>query len=724
MAFLAPIAAAIGGAISTVAGVVGGIGAAIGSAVGAVTSFLSSTVVGVVGAIGSAVSGAFSLVKALVGSSAPAAAQSAIGVAQTLGGGGAGVIGTVTSFFHDVGTLVTGIVEPIGNFVGQIRDFVNNINQNFIQPIRDVVTGTYQAWESLKTSLANDVHEGILGFLKIPGDLADALTSVDAQFSRATQTLGEFNQQIAAESLVPGIGGRVGDSIDGLLGQLKTYGQPGYETIGQFPQVMLSGLPSAAEVANAIGTWLNNTGHATGPMATIINWLGDALSLLPAFEAAIRPRMRRIEQDANSSLPETPLDPSQVVRAMYRGIMSTAEGQAELLRHGISPDRLQVMIENESWLPSLAELILLVQRQAISADDAAKVATDKGLSAADWIAFQNAVQEPPNPLEAIRFQARRQGAEAVSILASLRQDAPQEVQEYERERVRRGDTGDMDWVNHWKVPPLEWWITRYLRGIGSLEEMYAAATAEQIPPEIIPDLVSIYQRTVELWMIPDMIASGIMTEAESIGYLHYIGLGDRDAQLIVQYGLGKAKAPVAGQAADLSKISAASAKTMFEDGIINQDQYLEVLTAHAYSAEAAELTVALTVQEQAIAQRKTNATYIVDQVNAGILSESDGVSQLYALGYTTEEVFTYVQKIKSTKVAKTKQLSASELKDALLYGVIGPTQWATSMQQIGYQNGDITTLYGVFLAQHGEPPVPIGSVGSGQALGASLGLLG
>ena len=42
---------------------------------------------------------------------------------------------------------------------------------------------------SLRDFIKGDLHSGIMGILKLPGDVADALTSVDASFSRAIQQL-------------------------------------------------------------------------------------------------------------------------------------------------------------------------------------------------------------------------------------------------------------------------------------------------------------------------------------------------------------------------------------------------------------------------------------------------------------------------------------------------------------------------------------------------------
>ena len=156
----------------------------------------------------------------------------------------------------------------------------------------------------------------------------------------------------------------------------------------------------------------------------------------------------------------------------------------------------------------------------------------------------------------------------------------------------------------------------------------------------MPDLVRVFQRTIEMWMIPDIVATGIMDHATAVAYARYIGMGERDADLLVQYGESKAKAPAAGQAAELAKISAAQAGQMFDDAIIDRNTYIEILLAHGFSQQAAELTVALDVQKGAIASRKATATQLVAQVDLGQITEAAMTSELYRLGYSAGEVAT------------------------------------------------------------------------------------
>ena len=387
--------------------------------------------------------------------------------------------------------------------------------------------------------------------------------------------------------------------------------------------------------------------------------------------------------------------------------MSGAEVADEVARQGISPARLDVLKQLELFLPSPELALRMLYRGVISQADFDAICKKQALSDADIAALQATFLEPVNPREIGAWAARKQAFDANFMPAAGAQPPPAEMVAAYEPRFTSPEVAKWDWLAHWKVPGLEWWFTAWARGMRTQEEFRLAAQSDNVPPDVIDDLIPIFQETVQLWMIPDMLSTGIMSDAEALAYLHYIGMGDQDAALIMKYGKAKMKAPAAAQAADLAGLSVAQAKTMYTEGIVTKAQYGELLTAHGYGVEAVTLTIALTDQEQALAALKQQNTDLVNEVNAGTITAADAVAAMYKNGYTTAQVDAVVLKFKAAKSATAKPISATDLDAMRVDGIIDVSIWKEGYANLGYAPLWIDRLDQLFLTKHpGVSDVP------------------
>lgn len=617
-----------------------------------------------------------------------------------------GIFWNIDTFINSSAQFLSGAIKPIHDFVSNISDFVNKLNSNLIEPIRSLSTNILSAVHVFSGQIAADVHQGILGFLKIPGDLADALTSVDAQFGRAMQQLGHFNRQTADESLVPGLAGPISDGFKALVAQFQAVEPATTLPVGALSNVNLSEPGQSDIMRKLVAQWEASLKDLPGVVGTVFNLMWHSFQNLLALTATTEPALAEARQSANEALPVTTLSMGDVVTALYRGIISQDAANTEALREGLSTDRLKVLIENAAWLPSLRENLFMLWREMITETDALVVAKQHGLNESDWKILQASTQSPPRVGDAINMAQRRTAAAAGHLASSYSQDAPEGVARAALENGERSDTANTAWVNHWRSPDMQWWMTAHARGLVPLSDVYQAAEAQGIPSEVIPNLYPVYTEVVQLWMIPDILAAGLMTDQEATQYLAYLGVGDRDAKVILDWGKSKQSAPVAAQAADLSKISATQARDMFNAAIINQDEYQSILIEHGYSATAAELTVALDAQNQAIADRKATAQGLVNEFKAGQITKDDAVAQLYTLGYSTPEVDKYANEMKAASTANARLPSESQLDAMLGAGILSRSDWGTAMVALGFSPKWVVSLYELWVNKNGEPPNP------------------
>ena len=664
MAFIPAIIGIIASATSTVAGIASTVGGAIASTVGEVAGSVAGISASVVDSVTSSASAAIS----------------------ALGSGAGDLFDFLNKAIDAAGQVEKSVVSPIAGFIDKVSAFVNKINDELVKPITDSVLTTYTAVENLIGELHADVHGGIKGILAIPDAIAGALTAVDAQLGRAMQELGLANKEVVTGSLLPGMGtiftgplGSIATAASGLSGSKLNL-------LDQIGRVQLSNCLDSSvfetKLESVTGALKANEGIVGefGRLLMTIFWV------LPYLAESVRNDIACFAQTVNEKNPVELLGLSQIVRAQYRGILSAESAANEAAKLGLSADRLKVLRENEAFLPGPSDAFTMLFRGVISQEQLDSVLSRQALSPSDIAALQSIYLDPPSARETLGLYARKQAGEANFLPSSLGTPVPGEITAAYPPRRLSPEQAKLDWLAHWKIPQLEWWFTAWARGMRTREEFQLAAQAENIPPDVIDDMIPVFQETIQLWMVPDILAAGLMDEAAALAYLHYIGVGDSDSRILIQWGKSKAKAPKAAQAGDLAKLSAGVAGTMYADGIIDQPTYTEILLEHGYSPDAAKLTIQLETQKAALAARKTFVTGLVDEVNAGVLAEQDAISRMFAAGLTTAEVAAATVRLKSAKAAKAKFPSQAELDAFRKNAIIDQAAWSAGYGVIGFDD--------------------------------------
>lgn len=610
------------------------------------------------------------------------------------------ILNGIRGFVNDVRDTVSAIVDPIHSFINNVTGIVQTINDGVIQPVREAISGISTLVTQVPQEIEAGISHGLSGFLQLPQELSNTLAGVDAQFSRAVQQLGSHNETIASNILAPAIGNAAFQPIGELGNQLGAVLNPEIKSVGVFPTIHISEADILTHYEKQIKDVFDQLQSQNGIWRFLGNMVASILDTGPFILEDLVPRLESFKQQLNKQDPVAMLGMGDYLNGYFRKILSEENFREQLARKGLSESNIALLVGINSWIPGVSEALNMFYKNVITGDALDKTLTDHGLRSDTIEAVRLAYLERVNPREAIVTEARRAAASRGFLSQSLTEQAPNEMLQRYAPRHLEPDIAHYDWTNHWRVPDIRWWITAYFRGMRTRSEVEQAAQAHMIPPEVVGDLIDVEADVVQLWMIPDMIAAGIFTDQEALDYLHYIGLGQRDSEVILKYGNSKQKAPAAAQAADLSKISAAQAKTMFDDGIINEQIYVEILLDHKYTQEAAQLTVSLAKQEQAIAARKTELTTLIDEVDVGAQTEQNALSYLYANGYTDAEVAKFVKDVHTKQVAKAKLPSRSELESFVKKGIIPVSVWRQAMTSIGYAK----IWQDAFLADYGLDP--------------------
>lgn len=617
-----------------------------------------------------------------------------------------------SNLFAGLGAAITGALATIGKIISNllvyIKQFLDPILKllNEFAALFDIIRRTYQAINTMVEVLHADIHGGILGILSIPKTLSDGLTAVEAQTTRAIQILSDQNKSNISDVLIPGMSRTLGDPLQQINKGINSAPNRDYKLDESIRQIPVGECNAGESYAGKVQHFIEELEKESSIVAGIAHVLKELLFFIPYYAKSIEQQLLCVGQEAARNNPAELLGVEDVIEAVHRGEMSRGDAEEEVRRRGFSLDRFQILMETSLWLPDVLQALQLYHRGSISRDELSSVLTKQRLTETDVQAVDSAFLEPDDPQELIGFLARLNSRDAGFLSSTLGSQPPNDIVNAYRPRYQHPVRASTDWMMHWKIPGLDWWLTSYLRGLVSLDDVKNAAIAESIPGELFDKLVSAYQDTMPVFHLSEALALGIMDEDAARKYMHFIGLDDQSIDIMIKLGQAKQKAPFAALGATLAGVSEANARKMYDDHIIDEAVYKEILEAHGTTPEAAALIVELSKQENAIASRKTFATGLVDEVNTGQLTLEAMVSTLFGQGFKKDEVDAYVLKVKQAKTAKAKQLSEAQLTDLFRHAIIDEKTYTTKLGELGYSAVDSQLLLTLEITLHGNPSQP------------------
>lgn len=669
VAGLAAPAAAAGGAVTTGGVGISGLGAGSANVGGGA---LTSAVSGTLGEIGSAVS-------------------KISGVAQIAIAPAAGAPGSLTSVFSSIGHVVDEVsntvstfIKPIATVVGDVATLVQTINDKLILPVKNLVVGVSTGVNDLVYAFQHDLGHGLAGLAQLPTDLSNALTSTSAIFNRSMQQLGEINGLLATQVFGPAIVNAarpgldaLGNTIAGALAPQaftpddftpETFSTPeGFQGFMDFYKQYIAALPTDAGFFEKLGHFL-------------IGWETSVASLA----MSLKPAIAYAEQFTNLHQPTRLVDPGDTIDAAYRGILEPSSANEELGKQGYSPDRITALMALKEFLVGPREAVSWAARGIISEAERDKLLAQNAFRSDTIQPFVEAMTAPVNPESLIRGTARGDVAGEGFLATSLGQGAPADVTALFRANLLSENQADLSWRNHWAIPGMGWWIQAYFRNIRTRTEVDLAAQALNIPEEVINDLIDVERPLIQLWMVPDIIATGAMTQVEAMAYMGRMGFNEADATIMVNYGLSKAGSAVSAQYADLAKVNITNSTALYEAGAITRQDLINIYLAHKYTQAAAELTVEAVDLKAEAAARKQVVADLEARVSLGDITATEAISQGYKEGLTDVEIAAMVKSFGTNKVAQQKLPTEAQLLKMVKEGLIQATDYVAGLELLGY----------------------------------------
>lgn len=600
-------------------------------------------------------------------------------------------------------SAISSVVTPVAGAVKAASDAANAINDQIVQPILQPLTSVINGVETLTQQIHNDLTNGLAGISQIPTQIAAALGSVDATFSRAAVALGATNSAIVETQLTPAMY-RAGEAPLKALGdvfQTALVVAPGQ--IDRFKQFGLPHLVGESTLLKKMQAYEATIQDPHTIFEKIVADIYYGLNYLTAATATVLPDIEEIEQIAHMARPTKLLTVGDLIQAVYRGELNDADAMIEAQKQGIHAARYQILKELAKDSPATSTAAVWLAQGLITQVDYEKIAQVNAVPTADANLIYNGQFKPPSVSSMISVEGKERAAAAGFLAATLNQAPPSQLVDFYQSNLIDKRQATLDWIEHWNLPSMQWFIEAYFRGNRSHTDVINAGVAADVPAELVQDMIEVSRPKPRATMYKAMFDKGLIDVAKYQGILAQLGYSGEDQVLLVKLAQAEKPVTAATQYHELKTLSLATAEGLYTDGAIDGVQYEHVLIAHGYSPEAAKLQQQYTDIKHERSLRKLYADQLVADVALGNSTIDAALSLLHGEGFTDREVLRYQKQMTVKKAAAVKQPSISEAGMMFKRGIIDELRFRAFLTQQNFDPDWIDALVALELSTAPKP---------------------
>jgi hypothetical protein len=375
---------------------------------------------------------------------------------------------------------------------------------------------------------------------------------------------------------------------------------------------------------------------------------------------------------------------SDAIKAWQLGVITEDMLNTELTKQGYETSHIQTLKEIAAYTPNASDALSFYYRGLIDETALEEILKANGYATQDIKIAKDSSLSPISPQGYVnvddRIRARDKGFMPVTYI----QNATDTIREVYKQNRLDPKQADIDFLAHWKDLPPNDWITAYFRGFINEEQMRLALDAQSIPQEAVDLLLQLQRPQLSIRYLTELLQTGGLTEKETTDYLRTQGYDDSTIALILKYIDARIYGRIAQTHDSMLQLSIGQLEQMYNDGVIDSDQYKEGLIHHAYTPEAADLLVHLKTTQIELSHRKEVATDIIDEFKLGFIDMDKAVSMLYDKGFSDGEVNKYQSQMTRAKMANSKLPSEAQLASLFKKGLISEGLYLKQLQALGY----------------------------------------
>lgn len=677
---------------------------------------------------GGATAGAGAGAAAAGGAASGGAASAGAGAAAASSGETSAILADVQAFVSQAQKAIQPVADAISSGVHTISTIVNTVNGGLIQPIVGPIASIIQEVGAVKDFIHNDLRGGIQGILAIPGDIAGALTTIDATMQRAVLQLGTTQAQVLGTAF-----GEYGPSM-GSLGQKGIADsfdrvfpvKPGeWKPMGRITLSDPTNVQQALSSAQAIMDEMAQDSSWYARFANYIFSIVDSGAFIVKYN---EPYLDLVGEAGRLAVPTARLSAADAVRAWRIGELSESDARKEIASYGFDSPRQDALYELSRTLPSAQDFLGWYNRGLLSQDELTSALSDLGYEQEDIKRYLDSVVPLVDADRSLDWWKRGlvDDATLAQLLGAQGYDAGQQERlraasfampglndwmvAFDREAALQQNPGanleadampasfaaaayrlgignadaSLLWANHAQLLPPSAAIQSYFRGYINQTQLHAFLRAAGFATGMADNLVDSVRPQIEYRTIPTLVAAGILDAVAATQMLKQHGYSDNDVNLLMQSaGLHK-KVAVNTTAAQVQKDTQATIIGLYNNGTVTREEAATALTNAGI--DPALVTAMLNLEDiKAVAnEHATEIDTVLSNVQAGIMTFDQAQASLDQYGLTTREKAGAMSKLNRLSRTRNKVPSEAELLSMYKNGVIDKTLLLSTLTTIGY----------------------------------------
>lgn len=638
--------------------------------------------------------------------------------------------GSIGDFVTSARDTLTGILGPIADTVNQVANIARTINEQLIQPIVGPIQSIIANYKALTDVLNRDLSSGITGILKIPGDIANALTSVDASFQRAIAQLGAGNSDLVSKLLIPALVGKSGKALGDLHPLFASALAPASERFSAPPAFALTG-------GTDLSPWLKHVSEEADKLYSSDNLFAVGLRFAMSAGAVLadllvkwKPFYELAEEQTRTAAGIRKFDPATVLKLYTAGEVDHASAVAELRTHGFSEERVIALLNSTRELFTTGQVVDLYRRRYID-----NVTAEAMLATQGWIAedIRTLLDSSPSemsesmlieltrrkllsPQEAqvsLERQGYRQldaqlmvstafhllGAQDIIALhdrasiesrgagfAALSSAPPQSFSEYASELGINDEAAQVLWSNHWQLLSPALACQAYFRGYINRTQLDQCLAAASIPPELHNNYVDLQRPQLPARMIVSMMGKGALSELDAMTALERLGYDQVSANTIVSANRAATKPTHAAVSAHLHGLTQATVLQLYDAGTIDKGHAGAMLAGLGWDGAAVDATLQLHDVRAAHTERMAEVEVILANVRAGVLDTETAMGELGKLNLTNAELEKALAKLTTARTLQAKLPTEAQLLAMHKAGIVDDVETTATLKAMGYSD--------------------------------------
>lgn len=383
------------------------------------------------------------------------------------------------------------------------------------------------------------------------------------------------------------------------------------------------------------------------------------------------------------------LSPADLALAVLRGHIdqATMEGYAGQL--GVTPDDMQVLVDNTGEPPGLMQLLEAFRRQIID-----QPRLERGIRQSrvrnEWIDVVEALRyAPPSPADALRAAVQghlsQDEARGKAQEAGLNPSEWQWLYETEGDPIARGEALEL-----------------LHRGVMSEEQVRQAVRESRVKDKYIDDIIALGRRLIPYRTINTILNHGIRDKQWGINYLMSLGYTQDDADALVATS-------TSAKTAHIKQITEAQVSDLYQSKAIGRAEAQQLYSNLGYDAKEIGYILDALEAHAGLAEQRKAVTAVRAAVIGGRTTIAEASGELDKLGVLATQRDQLLRDWEMEHRAVIRNLTPAQIANTVFYGIWREDYATRKLMALGYSEDDAKVLLDIRLhrpAPHGATEGP------------------